>query len=127
MFRNTLRSAASNEFPFHHKINRRSCYGASILLPIIYREYILLPTTNFRLFFFTAFARPTKKGLQDPHGSRLFYFYIFQKKFTEIYFGFQNLQFYTPTARQEGGRGPTARLRGGQPLLAACRAVGTYM
>ena len=29
---------------------------------------------------------------------RLFYFYIFQKKFTKIYFLFQILQFYTPTA-----------------------------
>ena len=33
---------------------------------------------------------------------RLFYFYIFQKHFfTEIYFRFHNLQFYTPAARQE--------------------------
>ena len=42
---------------------------------------------------------------------RLFYFYIFQKKFTEIYFSFHILQFYTPTARRRGGRGPTARGR----------------
>ena len=49
---------------------------------------------------------------------RLFYFYIFQKKITEIYFGFQNLQFYTPTARQGGGRGPTAPLLGGRDLFA---------
>ena len=38
-----------------------------------------------------------------------------KKKFTEIYFWIQVLQFYTPAARQGGGRGPTARLRGGRP------------
>ena len=42
----------------------------------------------------------------------------FSKKITEIYFGFQNLQFYTPTARQGGGRGPTAPLLGGRDLFA---------
>ena len=39
-----------------------------------------------------------------------------KKKFTEIYFWFQVLQFYTPTARQGGGRGPTARQVGGRDL-----------
>ena len=38
--------------------------------------------------------------------TRLFYFYIFQKKITEIYFWFLILQFYSPTARQGGGRLP---------------------
>ena len=47
---------------------------------------------------------------------RLFYFCIFQKKITEIYFWFQILQFYTPTARQGGGRGPTARQGDGKDL-----------
>jgi len=47
-----------------------------------------------------------------------FIFTFFLKKFTEIYFGFQNLQFYTPTARQGGGRGPTAPLLGGRDLFA---------
>jgi len=44
--------------------------------------------------------------------------FFFQKKITEIYFDFQNLQFYTPTARQGGGRGPTAPLLGGSDLFA---------
>ena len=36
---------------------------------------------------------------------QFFYFYIFQNRFfTEIYFRFHILQFYTPTARQGGGR-----------------------
>ena len=48
---------------------------------------------------------------------RLFYFCIFQKKkFTEIYFWIQVLQFYTPAVRQGGGRGPTARQVGGRDL-----------
>jgi len=52
-------------------------------------------------------------------GTRVFFiFTFFKKKFTEIYFGFQNLQFYTPTARQGGGRGPTAPLLGGRDLFA---------
>ena len=46
-----------------------------------------------------------------------FIFTFFKKKITEIYFGFQNLQFYTPTARQGGGRGTTA----------PCWAVGTSL
>ena len=50
--------------------------------------------------------------------SVFFIFTFFKKKFTEIYFGFQNLQFYTPTARQGGGRGPTAPLLGGRDLFA---------
>ena len=42
----------------------------------------------------------------------LFLFLYFLKLFfTEIYFRFHNLQVYTPTARQGGGRGP----RGGRP------------
>ena len=54
-----------------------------------------------------------------PLVSRVFFiFTFFKKKFTEIYFGFQNLQFYTPTARQGGGRGPTAPLLGGSDLFA---------
>ena len=36
--------------------------------------------------------------------------------FTEIYFWIKVLQFYTPTARQGGGRGPTARQVGGRNL-----------
>ena len=39
-----------------------------------------------------------------------------KKKFTEIYFWIQVLQFYTPAARQGGGRGPTARQVGGRDL-----------
>ena len=41
-----------------------------------------------------------------------FFIYFLKHFFIEIYFWFHNLQFYTPTARQEGGRGPTACLRG---------------
>ena len=48
---------------------------------------------------------------------RFFSIFIFFKNvFSEIYFWFHNLQFYTPTAPQGGGRGPTARLQGGGPL-----------
>ena len=47
-----------------------------------------------------------------------FIFTFFKKKFTEIYFDFQNLQFYTPTAQQGGGRGPTDPLLGGRDLFA---------
>ena len=47
---------------------------------------------------------------------RLFYFCIFQKKIKGIYFWFQVLQFCTPTARQGGGRGPTARQVGSRDL-----------
>ena len=47
---------------------------------------------------------------------RLFYFYIFQKEITEIYFWFLILQLYSPTARQGGGRVPTARQGGGRDL-----------
>ena len=36
--------------------------------------------------------------------------------FTEIYFRFQNLQIYTPTARPVGGRGPAANWPGGRDL-----------
>ena len=36
--------------------------------------------------------------------------------FIEIYFQFHNLQFYTPPARQGGGRGPAAQQRGGRDL-----------
>ena len=47
-----------------------------------------------------------------------FLFLYFSKTFfTEIYFRFHNLQFYTPTARQGGGKGPAARQG----------AAGTYM
>ena len=81
---------------------------------------------------FTKFVRNLKAFSREPvrrwryrareglrgRDARLFYFYIFQKKITEIYFGFQNLQFYTPTARQGGGRGPTAPLLGGRDLFA---------
>ena len=43
-------------------------------------------------------------------GWRFFFiFTFFKKKFTEIYFGFQNLQFYTPTARQGAYRPPAGR------------------
>ena len=42
------------------------------------------------------------------------FLYFLKTFFIEIYFWFHNLQFYTPTVRQEDGRGPTARLRGGQ-------------
>ena len=46
-----------------------------------------------------------------------FLFLHFSKKnFTEIYFCIQVLQFYTPAARQGGGRGPTARQVGGRDL-----------
>ena len=40
---------------------------------------------------------------RQPRASFLF-LYFSKKKFTEIYFWFQILQFYTPTARQGGGR-----------------------
>ena len=49
-------------------------------------------------------------------GRFFFIFVFFKKKITEIYFWFQVLQFYTPIARQGGGRGPTARPRGGRDL-----------
>ena len=39
-----------------------------------------------------------------------------KKKITEIYFWIQVLQFYTPAARQGGGRGPTARQVDGRDL-----------
>ena len=68
-------------------------------------------------------------GLQDVNewaprkegSSAAFFLFLYFLKtfFTKIYFWFHNLQFYTPTARQRGGRGPTARLRGGRPLAAA--------
>ena len=45
-----------------------------------------------------------------------FIFAFFKKKFTEIYFWFQVLQFCTPTAWQGGGRGPTARQVSGRDL-----------
>ena len=45
-----------------------------------------------------------------------FVFTFFKKKFTEIYFRFQNLQIYTPTARPVGGRGPAANWPGGRDL-----------
>ena len=46
-----------------------------------------------------------------------FLFLHFSKKnFTEIYFWIQVLQFYTPAARQGGGRGPTARQVGDRDL-----------
>ena len=51
-----------------------------------------------------------ERRTRSPAGRTVFlqaYFFIFsffKKKFTEIYFWFQVLQFYTPTARQEGGR-----------------------
>ena len=48
--------------------------------------------------------------------SSVFFIFTFLKKIIEIYFGFQNLQFYTPTARQGGGRGPTARQGGDRDL-----------
>ena len=74
----------------------------------------------------------------------LFLFLYFLKLFfTEIYFRFHNLQVYTPTARQGGGRGVAAPIpllpgRGaagglppvcgaGGPLPPPCRAVGAYM
>ena len=53
-----------------------------------------------------------------PGRASFLFLHFSKKKFTEIYFGFQNLQFYTPTARQGGGRGPTAPLLGGRDLFA---------
>ena len=58
-------------------------------------------------------SRRSQKGI-----ARFFIFTFFKKKITEIYFGFQNLQFYTPTARQGGDRGPTAPLLSGRDLFA---------
>ena len=57
-------------------------------------------------------------GLKRSHsGTAPFLFLHFsKKKFTEIYFWIQVLQFYTPAARQGGGRGPTARQVGGRDL-----------
>ena len=48
------------------------------------------------------------------------FLYFLKTIFIEIYFWFHNLQFYTPTARQGGGRGPAAH-------ATPCRVVGTYM
>ena len=43
-------------------------------------------------------------------GDAVFLFLYFLKMFfIEIYFRFHILQFYTPTAWQEGGRGPTCK------------------
>ena len=55
---------------------------------------------------------------QNSHISHsvFFIFVFFKKKITEIYFCIQVLQFYTPAARQGGGRGPTARQVGGRDL-----------
>ena len=64
---------------------------------------------------------------RPPYLASFLFLYFSKTFFTEIYFQFHNLQFYTPTARQGGGRGPTARLRGGRHPAAPCRAVGTYM
>ena len=60
-------------------------------------------------------------GPRAPHAglhsvASFLFLYFFKKKFTEIYFRFYILQFYTPTARQGGGSGPTARQGGGRDL-----------
>ena len=55
-----------------------------------------------------------------PTSAAAFLFLYFLKTFfTEIYFQFHNLQFYTPTARQGAGWGPAA------PLPAGRRAAGS--
>jgi len=77
-------------------------------------------------FLISSKAEPSQKGSAAHRciPGVFFIFAFFKKKFTGIYFWFQVLQFYTPTARQGGGRGPAAHLRGGRP---PCRAVGAYM
>ena len=50
--------------------------------------------------------------------ARLFYFYIFLKKNYRNIFWFSKFTVLYPTARQEGGRGPTAPLLGGRDLFA---------
>ena len=49
-------------------------------------------------------------------GASFLFLYFSKTFFTEIYFQFHNLQFYTPTARQGGGRGPAAQQWGGRDL-----------
>ena len=53
---------------------------------------------------------------RSAQAASFLFLYFSKKKFTEIYFWFQVLQFYTPTARQGGGRGPTDRQVGGRDL-----------
>ena len=51
----------------------------------------------------------------DP-GWTMHFLYFSKLFFTEIYFRFHNLQIYTPTVRQRGGRPPAALLPGGRDL-----------
>ena len=53
----------------------------------------------------------------SPRLASFLFLYFSKTFFTEIYFQFHNLQFYTPTARQGGGRGPAARQEGGRDLF----------
>ena len=69
--------------------------------------YFLLPI--FGCFSSRHLHGPPRKAFKT-HTARVFFiFTFFKKKITEIYFGFQNLQFYTPTARQGACRPPGGR------------------
>ena len=74
------------------------------------------------------FAMRTRLTIRLTLDRGFFYFYIFLKIFfTEIYFRFHNLQFYTPTARQGaagGGRDLYVNKKNlftQRPLAGACR------
>ena len=77
---------------------------------------------------------PAQQPPEPATGASFLFLYFLKTFFTKIYFQFHNLQFYTPTARQGGGRGPATLQEGSRdlyvnkkilfarmPLAGACR------